>query len=127
MSKFKIGKTIDEHVNKAILDYMFAALDHGHCVGAYKEAMSAVDSLTFYNTDNTDLKELAAWLVYTGLKIVNNEKALSAIFGDDEGDAIDKEIRKAFMHATAGTLTVYDSLVKISNLIDKYENKSEEN
>ena len=124
---FKIGKTVDEHAYKVILDYMFAALDHGHCMNAYKEARSAIDSLTFFNTDNTDLKELTAWAEYTMRKIANNEKVCSAVFGDDEGDDIDHAIRKAYMGALGSALNVYNSLVQLSDLIDEHENESEEN
>jgi len=123
---FKIGKRVDDSVNEATFKYQIAALQSDKCVDEYKEAISAIDSLTFFNTDDTDLKELAAWFVYTILKIGNNEKARSAIVGNDEGDDIDRAIRKAYMHAAMGTLTIYDSLVKLSDLIDEYENKSEE-
>lgn len=124
---FKIGKRVDDSVNEAILKYQIAALQSDKCMDEYKEAMSAIDSLTFCNTDDTDLKELGAWVIYTILKIGNNEKVLSALAANDEGDGIDHEIRKALIHTATGTLMIYDSLVKLSDLIDEYENKSEEN
>ena len=123
---FKIGKMVDDSVSKAIVKYQLAALQSDKCMDEYEEARSAIESLTFYNTDDTDLKELAAWVLYTGLKIVNSEKVYSALAGNDEGDSIDHEIRKAFIDVDTGTLLMYDSLVKLSDLIDEYENKSEE-
>jgi len=123
---FKIGKMVDDSVSEAIVKYQLAALQSDKCMDEYNEAMSAINSLTFFNTDDTDLKELGAWFVYTGLKIVNNEKVRSAIVGNDKGDGIDHEIRKAFVHAATRTLMIYDSIVKLSDLIDEYENKSEE-
>ena len=122
---FKIGKRVDDSVNEAIIKYQIAALQSDKCMDEYEEAKSTMESLTFFNTDDTDLKELAAWFVYTWLKIVNNEKVYSAVAGNDEGDGIDHEIRKAFMHSTAATVTIYDSLVKLSDLIDEYEESEE--
>ena len=122
---FKIGKRVDDSVNEAIIKYQIAALQSNKCMDEYKEARSAIESLTFFNTDDTNLKELAAWFVYTIFKLGNNEKVYSAVAGNDEGDGIDHEIRKAFVHMAAGSVTIYDSLVKISDLINEYEESEE--
>lgn len=123
---FKIGKKVDDCVHEAIIKYQVNAICSDECMDEYKEAMQAIDSLTFFNTDNTDFKELAAWVIYTIFKIANSEKVCSAVFGDDEGDDLDRAIRTSYVGALGNAVNIYDYLVQLSDLIDKHDAKSEE-